>query len=263
MNPAIPVFVISLPTETKRRAMISEHLESRGLPFQFFDAIDGRQMDVIKHQNYNSPRRRRAHGRDLTGGELGCLLSHQAIYQKIIDENLPFALVLEDDVRLGEDFPNVLEKLTHHTDIFDIVRFLGSPKVARGKHRKIKPLDEKHHLVRLRTAPGGAHATLVTRKGAQKLLKALQKNAFPIDTLMGRGWETGIQSLSVQPGLATQDLEMESAIGDTRFNKDIKLQGWERKLFPLTRGAFKIGEAIGKAQIYWGNAWRDKACGSK
>lgn len=260
---ALPVFIISLPEETRRRALVTDHLAGHGLDFTFFDATDGRKMNVATHPAYDGPRRRRAHGRDLTGGEMGCLLSHKAAYQKIIDDNLPYALVLEDDVRLGEGFKDVLEALTHHTDMFDIVRFLGSPKVARGKHRKIKRIGEKHHLVRLRTSPGGAHATLVTNKGAKKLLNAMQKNAFPVDTLLGRGWETGVQALSVQPGLATQDLDMESAIGDTRFDKNIKLEGWERKFFSLTRGVFKISEAIGKAQVYWTNALRDISCGHR
>lgn len=259
----IPVFVISLPEETARRDAIAAHLKERSLDFEFFDAIDGRQMDVLAYPAYNKTKRRAAHGRDLKPGELGCMLSHRGIYQKLVDDGLDYALVLEDDARLHEDTKATLEALIKSGTDFDIIRLLGSPKVAKGKHRKIAKLFKDFWLVRLRTAPGGAHATLISLKGAQKLLAATESFAFPIDTIMGRGWETGITAYSIQPGLAVQDLSFDSAIGDERHDKTIHLRGLEKLKYKITRPLFKLGEAIGKAWVYWGGAPKDLAVKKK
>lgn len=256
----LPVFVLSLKDEIARREAMDTHLKQCRLNCLFLDAVDGRAMDVTAHPAYDGPRRLAAHGRHLKPGELGCLLSHRAAYQKIIDDNLDCALLLEDDARLHEDTKAVLNAALDKNFEFDVIRLLGSPKVAKGKHRKIIRLYNDFYLVRLRTAPGGAHATLISKKGAAKLLKATEKFAFPIDTILGRFWETGIQAYSIQPGLAVQDLSFESAIGEERHDKTATPKNLK---FKASRLGFKIGEALGKAYTYWGNAPKDLATRKK
>jgi len=259
----IPVFVISLPDEKGRQEAITKHLKDLNFEFTIFNAVDGRQMNVLDHPDYDAPTRRAAHGRDLKPGELGCFLSHRNFYEHMVKENLDYALLIEDDARFHEDTKATLKALLEKKTDFDIVRLLGSPKVAKSKHRKIIPLYKDFWLVRLRTAPGGAHATLISRKGAQKLVKATQRFAFPIDTVLGRGWETGIQAYSIQPGLSTQDLSFESAIGDERHDKTIPLKGAAKLKFKITRLLFKISEALGKARVYYANAPSDLAIRKK
>ena len=121
-----------------------------------------------------------------------------------------------------------------------MIRFLGSPKLERLNLRNVAKIDETHHLVRHTGMPGGAHATLMTLSGAQKLLKHMDKNAYPIDALMGRSWETGINWFTVRPGLAAQDLSFDSAIGIERFKDEKQTAGLTKTLYPLTRGWFKL-----------------------
>lgn len=247
----LPVFVISLPEATERRAQIASHLKELGLAHEIVDAVDGRGFDVPAHTAYNGRRRRLLFGRDLTGGELGCALSHRSIYERMADENIPLALVLEDDVVLSEDIPAVLKVLSGMTDRFELVRFLGSKKVARLQQRVVADLGGGYSLNRLRTTPGGAHAYVVTLSGAQKLLRAMQRIDVPIDTLMGMVWRTGLNALIVQPGLSYQDGDLPNYIGQTRFDKSIALKGWERTVFPFTRAYCKLYEAAGKSWSYY------------
>lgn len=253
-----PIFVISLPGTEERRAYITNQLNTLGLPFSFFDAVNGHALDVLSHENYDGLKRRLSFGKDLTPGELGCFLSHKKLYEKICNDNLESAVILEDDVILHEDFPKILQSLSAHQNHFDIVRFLGSPKVMKRGGRKLISLDDIYWLIRMPTAPGGAHATLVTKAGAQKLLKHMQCNAYPIDTLLGRGWETGIEALAVHPGLATQELSFDNTIGNDRFDKSIQLTGIERLAFPFTRSWFKLRETFGKKWIYWLRLLKDR-----
>lgn len=255
----LPVIVISLKEETARQAAIAAHLRERGFDFEFLDAVDGRKMDVLAHPAYDFKRRRRAHGRDLKPGELGCMLSHRAAWAHILEKGYDHALVLEDDARLAPETRAVLDLFLARKFDYDIVRLLGSPKVAKGKHRKVLPLYKDFHLVRLLTAPGGAHATLISGNGARKLINATDRFAFPVDTVMGRTWETGIAAYSIQPGLAVQDLSFDSAIGEERHDKTIHLKGAEKLAYKISRPLFKLEEALGKRWIFLKNCLKDQS----
>lgn len=257
----IPVFVISLPEAYDRRARIEKIFADLNLDFEFIDAVDGRQFDVINHPLYNANKRLAFYGRHLNGGEIGCLLSHKKIYQKIVDENIEHALIFEDDVILRENFLPVLQKILTLDIPFDAIRFFGSPKLERIKARNICNIDDTHNLVRHTGMPGGAHATLMTKSGAQKLLKHLDKTAYPIDALMGRNWLTGLNWYTVRPGLAAQDLSFDSAIGDGRFLPDLDVKGAAKILYPLTRGWFKLSENACKKYWYYKNYLKDKTYG--
>jgi glycosyl transferase family 25 len=254
----IPVCVISLAESTGRRNRIENILSQLDIDFEFFDAIDGRAFDVLNHPLYDERKRLAQYGRHLNGGEIGCLLSHKAIYQKMVEDNIDKALILEDDVILRDDFVPVLQKILKLDIDYDAVRFLGSPKLERIKARHVCHIDGPYNLVRHTGLPGGTHATLMTKTGAEKMLKHLDKTAYPIDALMGRSWLTGLNWYTVRPGLAAQDLSFDSAIGDDRFLPDLDVTGISEILYPLTRGWFKLSENIGKKVWYYKNYLRDK-----
>ena len=259
-TPAIHVFVISLKNDTGRRESITRHLENHGFAFEFFDAIDGRQMDVALHPDYNAKRRLRSFGRHIKPGELGCLLSHLGTYKEIVKRNIPYTLVLEDDVILHEDTKKVLEAFIASNHDFDLLRLLSDKKInGKGKkHRIVKPIIDPYNLIRLLTTPGGMYATLISQNGAQKLVKAHESFAFPVDALIGRSWEHGLNSYTVLPELAHEGNEFESTIGNQRFNKTLEISGLRKITFPLTRALFKLEETIGKRYWFWKTALKDK-----
>lgn len=241
-------FVISLPEAAQRREFMKAQLEKLGIAFDFFDAVDGRGFDVPNYPAYAKFRRRAFFGKDLTGGEIGCLLSHREIYERMVEQGIKRAVVFEDDAILHEDLPRVIEALLRHTDKFDLVRFLGSEKVARLEQKIVMPITGEYTLNRLCSTPGGAHAYLITLDGAKKLLAQMRCNYLPVDTLMGHVWVTGVRGFIVQPGVAVHDLAQESFIGDARFDK----RGDSVKPFyyPLTRMLFKMYEGAAKRISY-------------
>ena len=240
----IPVFVISLPEAKDRQQRVAARLGDLSIAFTFFDAVDGREFNMETHPAYNGSKRRRYFGKDLTGGEMGCLLSHRSIYEKMIEEGLETVLVFEDDVIIHDDFPVVLEALLSSSIDYDLVRFLGSPKVATLTQRPVAQLCGEYTLNRLCTTPGGAHAYLINQNGARKLLKHTEYNWLPIDTLMGYCWLTGLNAFIVQPGIAVHNLELESFIGEARFDKSMKPSVIDRALF-------KVSEGLMKRLTYW------------
>ena len=89
--------VISLKTATARREHIVQEFGKQNIGFEFFDALTpdlarplAEKMQLNVEDEY------------LTGGELACFMSHVSIWQKMVDEQLPYVAIFEDDVFLGE-----------------------------------------------------------------------------------------------------------------------------------------------------------------
>ena len=250
-------YVINMTKDKDRRDIMTQRLEAAGVPYEFFEAVNGYKLDPDNMDFYDRKRRCRYFGRDLLPGELGCLLSHYNVFKKMDEENIEHAVILEDDVIFENDFPQVLQALLNTAVKWDVIRFLGSKKIYKRGCRKIAPLADRYQLARLPTAPGGAHGYLMTLKAARVMVAHMQKNWLPIDTLQGRTWETGLETLVVHPAPLYPDAEAGSTIGDARFDKTVRLEGIEKKLFPLYRAWFKISETMGKKYIYWSAWWRD------
>ncbi len=262
-RPALPAtFVINMAKHATRRTDMAERLDAIGLPFTFFEAVDGYALSLADCPVYDGARRRRWFGRDMTQGEVGCLMSHRAIYQKMVDENIAVALILEDDVMFEKDFPAVLAALLASPVRWDMVRFLGSPKIYRLGRREIVDLVPGYRIARIPGTHGGAHAYLLTLHAACVLLRHTERSWVPIDTLHGRCWATGLEFLVVHPAPLHTDEAAGSTIGDARFDKTVRLTGWSKALFPLRRFWFKLCETAGKRYVYWSSWFRDRRAGN-
>lgn len=260
-----PIFVISLPESTERRAAMASQMESLGLNFTFIDAVDGRAFDMMAQGGYAPCKRLAFFGLHLKGGEWGCLLSHRKIYEKMLAENIEEAFIFEDDALIDPRFPDVLDNVLSMDLDYDVIRFMGSNKIARKGYRRIVEVDQDLWLGRLPSIHGGAHAYLISRGGARKMMDyfARYKVAYPIDTLLGRCWDTGINAYAVNP-IVRQDVQsFASSIGDARENKRGDLTGAQKLAFPVTRGWHKLCEQTGKRWIYARSFWQDKTLKQK
>jgi glycosyl transferase family 25 len=102
----LQIYIISLKQDTEKREVISEILEDFGLKFTFIDAIYGNQLseDAISLTREKSVGTIISRGYSATPGEIGCTLSHLVAYQDILDKNIDWACILEDDVILDTRF---------------------------------------------------------------------------------------------------------------------------------------------------------------
>jgi glycosyl transferase family 25 len=192
-----PLFVISL-AGSRRRAAVQQRLADWPGPWSFFDAIDGSKLteqEIARLCDQTLAVRRI--GRRMTAGEIGCALSHRAIYARIVERGLDRALILEDDAIPTQallDFPfddpgvpfDVISFYCHET----IVRRVPARHIGRtGLHRVVG-----------KCLSGAAY--LVSRAGAEKLLNY----ATPISTIAD--WPCYPQDIRfwlTRPYLATTD----------------------------------------------------------
>ncbi len=93
----IPCFVISLPDCTGRRSAIRIRLQALGIPFEFLDAVDGRDRLPPDYENQIDRAETKRRGRVLADADYACALSHINAYRHIVAAAHPHALILEDD----------------------------------------------------------------------------------------------------------------------------------------------------------------------
>jgi len=105
-------FIINLPEAKLRRRSVINEAKKAGLDFELIDAVNGSELseeDIDKLCDRDAITRS---PKWLTRGAIGCSLSHLEIYGRIISENLPYALVLEDDVELKDGFSLILDRIS-------------------------------------------------------------------------------------------------------------------------------------------------------
>jgi GR25 family glycosyltransferase involved in LPS biosynthesis len=91
-------FLINLDRDRERLAFIDAALRERGMTYERFTAIYGRDIDT--DALIDAEKSLRVEGRPLTPGDVGTAASHRGVYARIIEERIPYALILEDDVQL-------------------------------------------------------------------------------------------------------------------------------------------------------------------
>jgi len=191
----IPIVVISLRRSSVRRAAMIANLKDLGVPFSFFDAVDGQTMTedeiaMISPQPYAGHK-----DRLLTRGEIGCAESFRRALQQFLASDSDYVCLAEDDCEftpdaLGYLTPAALKKL----EPFDILRLVTDPERERGFTRII--LQDGLHAVHAPLRPGFfTLAQIFTRAGAQKVLDGLIPLWAPIDMILYR--DTGIVGLRV------------------------------------------------------------------
>ncbi|MEN9852176.1 MAG: hypothetical protein RI996_119 [Candidatus Parcubacteria bacterium] len=102
-------FVINLNSETKRYQYMKEQLDAAGILFEKIEAINGREYKPTESE-YTEHEAIQRNGAALSKGELGCALSHRIAYQKAIESNEEYSLILEDDVVLPNNLKEIVER---------------------------------------------------------------------------------------------------------------------------------------------------------
>ena len=110
----VKIFVINLKRSPERRNEIARLMTNHNLDFKFFDAIDG---TTLSQEIINKSRERSNHWYKLDEGpedsmklgEIGVAMSHYKLYQKILQENLPMALIMEDDINFDKRLSNLIK----------------------------------------------------------------------------------------------------------------------------------------------------------
>lgn len=196
-----PIFVISLVRDTERREAMKKELA--GLDFRFFDAVDGRELDESAYRRrLQTDWWRRMRGRRMSPGMIGCFLSHYALWEGMVETGTPYAIILEDDARLDDDFTVVIEKIMENAAATKWDVILLSAKRQYPIDLTLAFLHGNRWLVRYRRRVGGTVGYLIRREAAEALLHYCWRIRAPISWLYAEWWQNGLTFLSVDPAVA-------------------------------------------------------------
>lgn len=125
-------YVINLKSQPERRKNMSKQLDAQGVEYEFFDAVNGKsltedQKALVADEDHvileMAGGRKLLVEDKLSPSEKGCALSHLKLYQKILDDGVQRAVILEDDLILSQDDFEALYNLDCIKEPWDIINF--------------------------------------------------------------------------------------------------------------------------------------------
>ncbi len=161
---------------------------------------------------YDYAKRTRIFDRPLTRGEIGCVLSHRALWMKLAQSEHEYGCIFEDDVLFEDDFVEVVNALLQNARRFDIVRFMRLDDSAPFKI--IAPLTATRSLVAFpQRQPKGAQGYLLSRRAAAVLARHAEKIYINADDLIDRDFQLGLRVLAVNPDVIHHDWGQPTLLG--------------------------------------------------
>ncbi|OZB42335.1 MAG: glycosyl transferase [Alishewanella sp. 34-51-39] len=253
------IFIINLARSPERYQQALAQLAAwPDLPVERIDAADGRALSEAEiNQYYSAALNHRLHHKILKPGEKGAFISHIRCWQQIVEQQLDFALILEDDFLVDGDLPALLKAITELTQpwileddflvdgdlpaLLKAITELTQPwhllKLAMpNKQQKIiaGKQEPAFSLIHFKKNPISAVAQAVSLDGAKLLLARELPFGRPVDVSMQYSWQLGFQALGMWPLIFKPDLGFESTIsGKQNEQVNRRVFYWRRLEFSL------------------------------
>ena len=222
-------YYINLDRMTSRREFIETQLSHLGLHelFSRWPGVDAStlQMQSIEHYVPSSKQRTLQHSTrwELSGVEVAIFESHRRIWKEIVDEDMPYAIILEDDLKLSMSIQNLMEKVEDISGAVDVLKLDGVRRRCRfgpplsGTQLEVRP------IVKQRVHSTGAY--LVSRTGAGKLLNWSEPYSDQADAFVFYP-RAGYRLFQLFPAVALQGALMRNLeSGRSRFRSDNSCPG--------------------------------------
>lgn len=226
MKPDIPCFVISLARSVERRTQIGRQLRDAGVDFEFFDALDARDLTDADIRRIAGSGISPTLGTPLSPGHIACAYSHGIVFRTILERGISRALVFEDDAVIADGFAEILNDILRAPVTWEMLKLDGAPTIrdARpaakvGAHEIVRP-----PLPTLLTA-----GYLITATGARKLLPYTDPVYDSIDLLLVRVWRTRVRHYEVLPRIVWQSDEPTTVV--PAVGRRTLVSTWRRRLW--------------------------------
>lgn len=184
-------YIVNLVRRADKRQHMQSEIEKisrRGLVInaKFFDAIDGMLPTQLSQFDYKPTMwRDPCSGKALTLGEIGCALSHYAIWREIVTDVTSGklgkncrVLILEDDIVFLDAFSELAQRLAEIPGEFDMVYIHRQP---------LAPHTERQLTAHISSCAKSywTCAYLLTYRGAQKLMASKYlDHLIPVDEFL-------------------------------------------------------------------------------
>ncbi|WP_306152666.1 glycosyltransferase family 25 protein [Roseovarius sp. MMSF_3281] len=191
-------YVLHLERATARRANAQALLDTCGLEGEIWPAVDGAQCPADEIENavgtglFDPP-----YPFPLKTGEVGCFLSHRAIWADMQQRQADAALIIEDDAGLDpKSFAKAFDLAQRHIGSLGYIQFQTRPQKG-----PVTAIDHAGDMALIVPQLGGLRTTaqLVSRETAAHLLARSSPFDRPVDTFVQSHWHTGLRPAMIFP----------------------------------------------------------------
>jgi glycosyl transferase, family 25 len=187
---AYPVYLINLDDSTKRLATSERQLAQHHIPYHRISAINGKGQTCTDFPEYNARSSRRYYGRDMTGGEIACHLSHIKALQTFIASGRSHCLILEDDFLCKAHCWEIVDAVSALAtegvlgdwDLINLTRKVSGSGLKSPIHM-IEIGSDRTELYNAFYFPTRAAAIMWSRAGATRFVEQHATPFCPIDHL--------------------------------------------------------------------------------
>jgi len=195
----IPIICINLPQHVDRRQRMIDQAKRLGIELQFFNAVNGN--NIPKNEKFtccrSHPFRASYHhsekdyvcltvmnklylfNSNLTLGEVGLALSILVLYHQLIQNGTKWAIILEDDVILDDDFAKELKIIEQDLKMLESI---GAEFVYINDRTqsdiKLGSVNSRYYRVK---SGFGFDGYLVSIEGMKKLCNLFNPLFYPVD----------------------------------------------------------------------------------
>lgn len=228
-------FIIHMPTDVSRAPNVQKLLA--GLPeAEVVTAVNGRdELAAGRVRTRPGDLHTPAYPFALSPGEVGCFLSHRACWQRIVADNLDYALIGEDDLALDPElWPHVQTLIETHATPQDVIRI---PARDREKPVHVRATSGPAQLFLPRVIGLQTVCQVVGRDAAARLLAASEIIDRPVDTFLQMHWITGQPVHTILPS------------GMRELTRELGGSTIQKKTRAGSKPAREIKRAIYRAQV--------------
>jgi glycosyl transferase family 25 len=193
-----PVYVINMASNTARMAHAAAELDRLHIPFTRFDAVNGRALSPEELAQVYDPKanlRRARH--PMIGPEIGCYLSHHAVWEKIAAGDAPGGIILEDDFAAADDLAAVLKALAQDEGGWEVAKLFSARMGQKVLHPRA--LTTGREMAVPYKVPNTTLGYAIRRDAAAHLAATVLPVSRPIDEDQKHFWEHGLRIEMVTP----------------------------------------------------------------
>ena len=186
------IYIISLEANNpEAQGKIIEKIDALQLPYvvawEIVQGFDGRSGEILpgystyKGWNLGDATWNDWWKRDVTPGEIGCAISHRLLWQKMLDESVETALILEDDFLKVRNFDNpIIPEVAYDLALLGRHALHPSEELPIGRNW-VRPLTIYN-----------SHAYVLNKTGAKILLNDYDfaNNLIPVDEFISATFTT-------------------------------------------------------------------------
>jgi glycosyl transferase family 25 len=129
---------------------MDKQLTKLGISYQRIAAMKGIDLSTSEIEKVYSKKLNQQHFRyNLSLGEIGCYMSHRSIWQMMIEQNIEFAIILEDDLVINANFQKLFPQINSLKN-YDLIKLTDNRNFSAAQKKKI---TDDFELVNTRKKP--------------------------------------------------------------------------------------------------------------